>query len=49
MEEEGEGSTLESLNEGDVWKGVETLGTTEVENNQIGKPKVNPGRVNVAI
>jgi len=26
-----------------------TLGTTEVENNQMGKPMVNPGKDNVAI
>ena len=37
MGEEGEGSTLESSwhdsNEGNVWIGVRTLGTTQVEKN----------------
>jgi len=51
--EEGVGSTLESTcrgsNEGDGGTGVMTLGTTEVENNHMGKPMVNPGKDNVAI
>lgn len=51
--EEGIGSTLESschdLNEGDGGTGVMTLRTIEVENNQMGKLMVNPGKDNVAI
>lgn len=51
--EEGERSTLESTwcgsNEGDGWAKVGTLETTEVENNQIGKPMVNLGRDKIAI
>ena len=51
--EEGAGSTLESSchdsNEGEGGTRVMKLGTTEVENNQTGKPMVNPGKDSVAI
>jgi len=51
--EEGIGSTLESLcrdsNEGDNGIGFMTLGTTEVDNNQMGKSMVNPSNNNVAL
>lgn len=51
--EEGVGSTLESTCHGsdevDSGIGVMTLGTTEVENNHMGKLMVNPGKDNVAI
>jgi len=35
--------------EGDSGIGVMTLGTTEVENNQMGRPMVNPGKDNIAM
>ena len=51
--EEGVGSTLESMcrgsNKGDGGTRVMTLGTTEVENNQMGKPVVNPSKDSFAI
>ena len=51
--EEGERSTLESTwcfsGRGDGCIVAGTLEITEVENNQIGNPIVNPGRDNVAI
>ena len=51
--EEGVGSILESLcrgsDEGDGGIGGMTLGTTEVENNQMVKLMLNPGKDSVAI
>jgi len=42
-------STCRGSNEGDGGTRVMTLETTEVENNQTGKPMVNPGKDSVAI
>jgi len=51
--EEGVGSTLESscrdADEGEGGTRDMTLGTTKVENNQTGRPMVNPGKDSVAI
>ena len=51
--EEGTCSTLESSccdsNEGDGGTRVMTLRTTEVENNQMGRLMVNPGKDNVSM